>query len=240
MKTVLLVEDSVDTQLLIKNLIPECQWVCCQSVAEAKLALKKETERFVLAIIDIGLPDGDGLELFSELKNDPVTQDLPAIFLTAHGDLPKKVMAFSLGSEDFIQKPFEPVELRARVLAKVRKFTQLQEEKEQDKSAVNQINYDNVVIDFTRQKVLLSKDGKADPVDLTSKEFKLLSYLMQRAEQVLSREALLDEVWGTNTFVVDRTIDSHISRLRKKLKDSNVLIESIAGEGYRLTHAAQP
>jgi DNA-binding response OmpR family regulator len=229
MKNLLLIEDSADIVDLVTELFPEFLVNVASSCADAKKLLSEKT--FDVAIIDIELPDGNGLLLYSEMKSDPRFSFPRSIFLSAHSALPNKIMAFSLGSEDFMSKPFEPLELRARVL----RFTQHAPQQAQDKKS---LSVGELKIDLGSQRVWVESGGTSRQVELTLKEFKLLTALASCYDRIQSRQSLLSLIWGEQTQVVDRTIDTHISRLRRKLDLKNLEIESIAGEGYRLTQAS--
>ncbi len=174
-------------------------------------------------LLDIMLPDVQGTDVLKRLRRDPATAGIPVIFLTAKGDEVDRVVGFELGADDYVVKPFSPRELVLRVRALLRRSGPGGEEPE---------------------KVLARGGLRVDPnrheaavgdrvLDLTPTEFRLLSYLMERPGRVLSREQLLDNVWGSDVYVTDRTVDTHVKRLRSKLDDLADLVETVRGVGYR-------
>ncbi len=228
MDSLLLIEDSEDVHEIVRSVFPDYLVTVATSLAAARKVLE---QKHALAIIDIELPDGNGLALYSELRSRPGLELPPCIFLTAHDDLQNKLMAFSLGSEDFVAKPFEPLELRARVTAKIRRA---------EATPPKVMSFGELRIDPSAQRVWIQEGSGSRNVDLTVKEFRLLVALAQRFDHVLSRDRLLDEVWRGSAYVLDRTVDTHLSRLRRKLGLTGLVIESVAGEGYRLTQAKAP
>lgn len=176
-----------------------------------------------LIILDIMLPDKNGLEIITELKKDSATYDIPVIFLTAKGTEIDKVKGLELGAEDYITKPFGILELLARVKTVLRRG---------QKS--NKIGQDSdLIIDFESKEVSINNEK----IKLTFKEFELLEQLYKNAGIVLSRESLLDKVWGYGyEFDSTRTVDVHIKSLRQKLLDSAEnpkYIETVRGYGYK-------
>lgn len=222
MKNILLVEDNAEIRILVEASLEPHRVVHVGTIGEARTILDREN--FHLIILDLGLPDGDGLKFMTELSTKSST---PVFILTGKSDTANKVIAFSLGVEDFITKPFDPVELRARVNAKLRKFENQQDEREI-------IKVKDLTIHLARQRVFQTKDSTQEEIPLTSLEFKLLTTFAKAPERVFSREQLLDQVWGSSTHITDRTVDTHIGHLRKKISQSAVRIETVINEGYRL------
>ena len=176
-----------------------------------------------LILLDIMLPDLSGLDILRKLKANAATQDIPVIFLTAKGSEADKVTGLELGAEDYITKPFGVLELLARIKAALRRTAP-----RQDIARAK-----DLTIDFASREVSLA----GEPVRLTHKEFELLEYLFRNSGTVLSREKLLDAVWGFE-FSGDttRTVDMHIRTLRQKLHDSADnprYIATVRGYGYK-------
>ncbi|OFZ12487.1 MAG: hypothetical protein A2Z20_04820 [Bdellovibrionales bacterium RBG_16_40_8] len=225
MNRILLVEDCVDSQLLVASALDRSyDLVCASTLKEAESLISRNP--FDLILLDITLPDGDGYQLCTLLQNDSATKDIPIIFLTAHDDVTNKIMGFSLGADDYIVKPFDPVQLRVRIDSKIRS---LLNKKHSDEI----IKCGNLQIDVLSQRVHLSQNNKKKILELTPIEFKLLLSFAQHADQVMTRNSLLSSVWGDDLHVSDRSIDIHVSKLRKKLSPDADYIQSVYdGTGY--------
>ncbi len=223
-KDILVIEDSPEIRILLESSLEEYHTIFCSTLRDAALALNKQP--FQMIILDIGLPDGDGLRFLAELAGKPETRSTPVMILSARADTANKVMAFSVGAEDFVTKPFDPIELKARVAARLRKF-------EKDASRSETIKVGDLELDLLKQKVRLVGSKSAEPLDLTTLEFRLLTYFAKAPEHVLMRETLLNDVWGYDVSVTDRTVDTHVAHLRKKISNSKCKIETVVGAGYR-------
>jgi DNA-binding response OmpR family regulator len=171
-----------------------------------------------LVVLDVGLPDVDGLEVCKRLR---ATSQIPVIFLTARDSEVDRVLGLELGGDDYLTKPFSPAELVARVKAVLRRVD--------GGPAPEVMQVGAVAIDAGRREVRV--DGA--PVEFTTKEFDLLRYLAERPGLALSRQQILDGVWGHDWYGDERTVDVHIAQVRKKLGDA-VEIKTVRGVGYRL------
>ena len=171
-----------------------------------------------LVVLDVGLPDVDGLEVCKRLR---ATSQIPVIFLTARDSEVDRVLGLELGGDDYLTKPFSPAELVARVKAVLRRVD--------GGPAAEVMQAGDVAIDAGRREVRV--DG--EPVEFTTKEFDLLRYLAERPGLALSRQQILDGVWGYDWYGDARTVDVHIAQVRKKLGDT-VEITTVRGVGYRL------
>ncbi|MBS1982777.1 MAG: response regulator transcription factor [Bdellovibrionales bacterium] len=225
MKTILCIEDHEDYQFLIPRVLKEFKVLIAGDLASGRQLLSKE--KIDLIILDVSLPDGDGLKFFSMLKADDETKNIPTIILSSASDVPNKVLAYNLGVMDYITKPVDPTELKARVLAHLRRS-------EEASPTTNQLRHEDLVINLDEQRIYIDIDGTLNHVEVTPKEYRLLKLLCQSYDMVLSRDTLLDKVWGSGVNVVDRTIDAHISNLRKKISHCHLSIESVPNEGYRI------
>ncbi len=183
-------------------------------------ALAFETPELVL--LDIMLPGEDGISLLKKLKSSAKTKDIPVIMVTAKGAEYDKVIGLDSGADDYVTKPFGMMELISRVKAVLRRT------KREVKNEQYEIR--NLVLDQKKHEVRV--DGT--PVTLTLKEFELLELLIRNKNIVLSRDRLLEEVWGYDFDGETRTIDVHIRTLRQKLKTAGDLIETVRGVGYRM------
>ncbi|MBS4540073.1 response regulator transcription factor [Clostridium sp. D2Q-11] len=178
-----------------------------------------------LILLDIMLPILDGMEVCKKLKRNKDTEDIPVIMLTAKGEETDKVIGLELGADDYITKPFGIRELVARIKAVLRRSSNIQVEEE-----AHIIKIDNIIIDIESHEVSIDNEVK----ELTLKEFELLKVLAENRGKVLSRNYLLDKIWGYDFYGETRTVDVHIRHLRKKLNDTNHLIETIRGVGYKV------
>lgn len=222
----LLIEDSEEIFTLVNQALSSLtQIVWVKSVSEAREILKKETFRLIL--LDVGLPDGSGFDFCTELHAQNKLIETPVFFLTAKSELSEKVLGFSAGADDYIVKPFAPLELRARVEARLRKMEQLKDQS-------GHYRWKELEIDTQRQKVwIVSDSNEKTVVDLTALEFKLLALFAKKPEAVISRDDILNEIWGEDVHVYSRSVDTHVSKLRKKLGPRSELIESVHGTGYK-------
>lgn len=164
----------------------------------------------------------DGLDVCRELKRNEQTSSIPVIMLTAKGEESDIVVGLELGADDYMTKPFSPRVLVARIKAVLRRT-----KGEKEKGGIIKIN--QLEIDPIKHQVSF----KGKPLALTSTEFNLLTFLAQNQGRVFTREQLLDHAWKGESFVIDRTVDVHIRRLRKKLGQGSQYIETIRGVGYR-------
>ncbi len=172
-----------------------------------------------LLILDLMLPDIDGLEIFRDLKSKEKTKNLPVIILTAKSDEVDRVLGLELGADDYIVKPFSIRELIARIKTVLRRYhPEISEEV---------LNFKNLTLDKSRHKVFLDDNE----IMLTATEFKILLTLMRNPGRVFTRNNLLDAL---DKVIIDRNIDVHITKLRKKLGAAGVYIKTIRGIGYKL------
>lgn len=193
-----------------------------QGFADGQSFLKAlEEDKPSLIMLDVMLPDIDGIELLKILKRQARTSDLPVIMATARDAEIEKIQALDLGADDYLSKPFSMMEMVARVKAVLRRY-----KKEETKL----ISAGNLSIDENSHVV--KENGRV--VELTFKEYELLSLLMKHQGRVYSREQILDLIWGHDYDGENRTVDVHIRTLRSKLGDSANLIKTVRGVGYKL------
>ncbi|WNC73424.1 phosphate regulon transcriptional regulator PhoB [Thalassotalea psychrophila] len=178
-----------------------------------------------LVLLDWMLPGGSGLKIAREIKLQEYTKKIPIIMLTARSDEDDKVRGFEVGVDDYVTKPFSPKELIARIKAVIRRVapTSLEEV----------IEFKGLTLDPVSHRVKIN----GNPIDLGPTEFKMLHFFMAHPERVYSREQLLDNVWGTNVYVEDRTVDVHIRRLRKSItgQGHEEFVQTVRGAGYRFS-----
>ena len=175
-----------------------------------------------LVVLDLMLPDVSGTELCRRMRAEPSLEGVPVLMLTAKADEVDRVVGFELGADDYVTKPFSPRELVLRVGAILRRA-------DSGGAPQAQIEHDRLRIDRERHRCFVDDVE----IDLTAKEFELLHCLMSRPGRVMSRDQLLDTVWGSDISVTARTIDTHMKRLREKLGACGGLIETVRGVGYR-------
>ena len=222
-KKILIVEDEEDVMELIHcNLAKE--GFNCDAAYNGQEALKKAQAMLPdLVLLDLMLPEVDGLEVCKKLKSSPQTEHIPIVMVTAKSDEADIVTGLELGADDYITKPFSPKVLVARVRAVLRKKTT----EIPEKSTVVRIH--DIQIDPGRHKVLV----KDKAVELTSSEFDLLHFLAARPGWVFTRYQIVDAIHGTDYPVTDRSIDVQVVGLRKKLGPAGKYIETVRGIGYR-------
>jgi two-component system phosphate regulon response regulator PhoB len=220
---ILVVEDEQDILELVRyNLARENYQVFCANSGEEALKIV-ESEPLDLMVLDLMLPGIDGLEVTRRLKNNPRTQNVFIVMLTAKGSETDIVAGLELGGDDYITKPFSPRILLARIKAVIRRS---KDEKPED-NAVIQIH--NLVIHPGRREVRVGET----PVSLTYTEFQVLYYLVRRPGWVFTRTQIVDAVRGDDYPVTDRSVDVQIVGLRKKLGPAGGYIETVRGVGYR-------
>lgn len=225
MKHLLCIEDNREMILLLESVLKAYRVDFAKDLKEARHFLNQK--KYDLVTLDVGLPDGNGLDFLTELSVLPELKTTPIFVLTAFDETSQKVSAFTVGADDYIVKPFEPNEFLARIEGKLRKS-------ELQKNSQETIRLGDLTISVPKQKVWIEKSEGTGTIALTSLEFKLLLNLVQAHGRVLSRALLLKEVWGEEMHVTDRTVDTHIGHLRKKMTDSKVQIQTVVGEGYRV------
>lgn len=220
---ILIVED----EMAIRNLLRYAFEIADFTVSEAEnalLAKKSILEKQPdLIVLDWMLPKISGLQFTRQLKKDPYTRNTPILFLSAKATEEDKVEALAAGADDYVIKPFSPRELVARVKAIMRRGP-LKEKNEY-------LCVDQLKLDVKSERVFLGDE----PLKLAPTEFRLLRFLMQFPNRVHTREALLSQVWQSDAEIDDRTVDVHVRRLRKALKQCDHLIETVRGSGYRMT-----
>lgn len=221
---ILIVEDESDIiRMLEYNLKKEGFRTVCASDGGEGLR-RAQRERPDIILLDLMLPEIDGLEVCRRLRQSPQTSGIPVIMLTAKSRETDKIVGLELGADDYITKPFSVGELIARIKAVLRRL--------HDKEKLFDVfKAGNLAIDFSKIKVSIGNK----PLELTAKEFELLSALVKAKGRVLSRDYLLDNIWGFDNAIEiqSRTVDVHIQTLRKKLKAEAKRIITVKNYGYR-------
>jgi len=219
---ILVVEDDPDILELLRLNLSQAGFevTTAKNGDDALAALRRSQPDLVL--LDLMLPGRSGTEVCREIRGDDRLRATPVIMLTAKSEEIDRVVGFELGADDYVTKPFSPRELVLRVTAVLRRG------RGEARSELRRV-HGSLCLDIERHRCEV--DG--DEVALTAKEFGLLQALMERPGRVLTREQLLDRVWGDDVSVTLRTIDTHLKRLREKLGAAGELIDTIRGVGYR-------
>ena len=226
---ILIIEDEPDIRKTLEYNISREGYdvISASSLSEGREKL--ESASFSLLLLDLMLPDGSGLDLCRELKQDKSLSSMPVIILTAKDDEVDKVVGFELGADDYVTKPFSVRELILRVKAVLKRG-----ERKSDNMEV-QRQFGELKIDVDSHEVFVNDDQ----VSLTALEFKLLRQLVDRRGRVQSRDQLLSDVWGYSSDVTTRTVDTHIKRLREKLGGMGKYVQTIRGVGYKFTRTPE-
>jgi two-component system, OmpR family, alkaline phosphatase synthesis response regulator PhoP len=232
-QTILVVEDEPDIRKLINYNLTQDRFKVLEAEdgEQALKILQRETPN--LMILDLMLPGLSGLELCKILRERPDTSRLPILMLTAKAGEADKVVGLEMGADDYLSKPFSPREMVARVRAILRRT----DSSASNSEAIPFYHKGALKIDFRTYEVF----ARGQEVKLTLKEFELLRFLVQNPNRVLSRDQLLDRVWGNETFVTPRTVDVHIRRLRKAVEKDDrepKWILTLRGVGYKFDEKA--
>jgi two-component system phosphate regulon response regulator PhoB len=226
---ILLVEDSEQVQILVRSALQSvAELQCVSKLSEAEMAL--QSQRFDLVIFDLGLPDGDGIHFFSKWKEELHQSDTLVYFLTGKDQPEDKVMAFALGADEYMTKPFHPLELKARITSRLEKKNRIKQKGESPWVYRDEIRV--YPVQQKMEKKLASGDW--EEVSLTPIEHRILLMLIKKPGEVRTRKEIHEFVWGSKVHLSERTIDTHVSHLRKKTGDSVIRITSVPGVGYRL------
>jgi len=224
----LVVEDDPDIVELVEHYLARDGWTVDSSGRGREALRKARSGQYQLLVLDLQLPDLDGLSICAEVRRDPRTVHLPIVMLTARGDETDRIVGLEGGADDYIVKPFSPKELVARVRALFRRM-------DRKPASDEPLVFRELEVDRTRHTVRWA----ARPVKLTAKEFALLAALLEARGRVLSRAALLEEVWGYSYAEGTRTVDVHIGRLREKIPELAPAIVTVKTLGYRIADEAQ-
>ncbi len=224
-KTILVVDDEKDiVDLLSYNLSKEGFIVI--TARNGKEALEKARQNPDLIILDVMMPEMNGLQVVQELKKDKKMASIPVLMLTAKGSETDEIVGLEVGADDYIVKPVKIGKIVARVHAALRRQEKSAQKVLPDMDVIKikdlEINVSSYTVSIRNKKLVLPR-----------KEFETLVYLIRNQGRVLSRESILNAVWGENVYVVDRTVDVHIRKIREKLGEYADFIETVAGVGYR-------
>ena len=222
-RSVLIVEDEKDVVDLLTLNLRKAGAFTISTASDGVAGLNKaRDERPDFVILDLMLPKMPGLEVCKILKTDPATRQIPIMMLTAKAEEIDRIVGLEFGADDYVVKPFSPREVVLRINAILRRGTA--------EPTDDRLTAGPIAIDPARHQVEVA--GRR--VDLTTLEFKLLRTLMQRRGRVQERDRLLNDVWGYESVIDTRTVDTHVRRLREKLGPAGDVIETVRGFGYRL------
>lgn len=224
-KRILVVEDEAPIREMLCFVLEQKGYETVEAEDYADGLAKVREPYPELIVLDWMMPGGSGIQFLKQLKQDEMTRQIPVVMLTARGEEEDKVRGLEASADDYITKPFSPKELTARLHAVMRRVSPT--------SVDEVIEVQGLKLDPVSHRV--SAEEKA--LDMGPTEFKLLHFFMTHPERVYSREQLLNNVWGTNVYVEDRTVDVHIRRLRKAIEETghDRLIQTVRGAGYRFS-----
>lgn len=224
---ILVVDDEKDIVDLLKYNLEKEKEFSVITALNGKDALEKAVkDKPDLLLLDIMMPEMNGFDVCKKIRTGAATSSLPVIFLTAKENEIDEIIGLELGADDYIQKPISPRKVIARVKSVIRRaYT----EKDKTVKTDEYIKFKKLEVDTVAHTVKI--DG--EEVFFPKKEFQLLHFLLSNRGKVLSRDVLLNQIWGENIYVVDRTIDVHVAKVREKLGDYADYIETIKGLGYR-------
>lgn len=226
MKTILIVEDERGIAGLVRDYLDRSGFRPVIAATAASARHRLESDRPDLVVLDLGLPDGDGLDVLRRMRQDG---DVPVIVLTARGDEVDRIVGLELGADDYVVKPFSPGELVARIRAVLRRW-------ESSSSPMDTLQAGSLTIDVPR---MLVSRGDA-PIELTATEFQILATMAREPGRVFTRGQLLNAVHGVLVESYERAIDAHVKNIRRKLEsdgDPTQYIQTVHGVGYRFVDA---
>ncbi len=223
-KRILVAEDEADVLQLINLALQRAGFEVLKAEDGATAVRLAREHGPALIVMDIMMPGMTGLEACRLLKQDSRTMRIPVVMLTAKAEEVDRIVGLELGADDYVTKPFSPRELVLRIQAILRRFSEVP-------SGSELLALGPIQVDQVRHEVRI--DGEL--VDFTATEFKLLTVLMERRGRLQSRDVLLNDVWGYESLIDTRTVDTHIRRLRDKLGVAAELVETVRGFGYRMT-----
>lgn len=226
-KKILIVEDEQDILQLVKLYLEKEGYRIVTAMTGPEGLKQVKEEKPNLVVLDLMLPEMDGLEVCKRLRSAPDTAMLPIIMLTAKAEESDTIIGLELGADDYVTKPFSPKALVARVKALLRRLERT------PANGASQFRYGPLTLDLGRHEVSVNNEE----VPLTAKEFGLLEHLLRHPGRVLTREVLLNAVWGYDYYGTTRTVDVHIRRLKQKLPLLEEAIVSVKSLGYKLKDA---
>jgi two-component system alkaline phosphatase synthesis response regulator PhoP len=224
MEKILVVEDEKNIRELIEFNLANAGYEV-DTAANGRVALDKLSEEIDLVVLDLMLPEINGMEVCRRMRGSEELRQIPIIMLTAKGEEVERILGLEMGADDYMTKPFSPRELVARIKAIFRRIKEFQADSEKIKDEI--VEAGKLKLDIPRHEVIYGEKK----IILTPKEFELLRYLVINQGRVLSRDLLLEKIWGYEYAGDTRTVDVHVRRLRKKIKAE--YIATVRGVGYK-------
>ena len=224
MKKILVVEDEKNIRELIKFNLENADYEV-QVAADGREAMEQLSKEIDLVVLDLMLPEIDGMEVCRRMRGSEELRQIPIIMLTAKGEEVERILGLEMGADDYMTKPFSPRELVARIKAIFRRIKEFKVDSEKLKDEI--IEAGKLKLDIPRHEVIYEEEK----IVLTPKEFELLRYLVVNQGRVLSRDLLLEKIWGYEYAGDTRTVDVHIRRLRKKIEADYIV--TVRGVGYK-------
>lgn len=224
---ILLIDDSREIKLLVEDALNGFE---IDYAEDADAGLKKiKNKKYDLILLDLILPDSDGLAVYKKIKEfEKNKKTTPVIFLTLKNDTTNKVKAFAMGAADYVAKPFDPAELRARVLVRLQNSTDASE------ASANEIRRGQILIKINEHEIYCACHDKTKKYKLTPTEFRLFYLLFNSDQAVVSRDVIMNKVWSDKSDVGSRIVDKYMTALRRKICQDTFILESIHGHGYRM------
>jgi len=222
-KRILVADDEPDVLALVALHLQRAGFDVLKAVDGEQALRLARAEEPALVVLDLMMPGLSGLEVAKLMKQSPQTAGIPVLMLTAKADEVDRIVGLEVGADDYVTKPFSPREIVLRVQSILRRM-------EAAPAAADELQVGCVQVDRVRHEVRI--EGKA--LEFTATEFKLLTVLMERCGRLQSREVLLNDVWGYESVIDTRTVDTHIRRLREKVGVAADLVETVRGFGYRM------
>lgn len=226
MKKILVLEDDrIQIDLVNAVLREDYSLIFANRIEDADTMLMNHS--FDMFMIDLSLPDGNGLNFCTKIRNDKSYQKIPIFIISSNTDVYTKIASLELGADDYITKPVHPIELKTKIK---NKFKRLNDEA----GSSNFYKIDKFNIDYEKRRLHVDlKDGSTKEIELTNKEFDLFALLAKNEGRVFSRQDLIDKAWSKNINITDRVVDTHVASIRKKISPYSDYISSEYGIGYK-------
>ncbi len=225
MPNIILIEDDAGIRELVTIALGDRYHIATASnVTDGERMLLEK--RYDLILLDVSLPDGDGFRLCAQIRNSKENRKTPVIFLTGRTEIPDRVHGFSVGADDYLTKPFHIDELTARIEARLKVMMG-------GAADAEHFQVGNLRLSFNSHSLWVTEGANERSVETTPIEFKLVAFFVRHPNHLYSRHDLILEIWGDQAEISERSVDSHISNLRKKLGGASHTIQSIHGRGYK-------